>query len=46
MWSDLNPHWQRAFALAWESFCAGTVPVGCVIVDEERSGLGAGFCLL
>ena len=35
MWTSLEPIWQEAFALAWNAFCAGTVPVGCVIVDHH-----------
>jgi tRNA(adenine34) deaminase len=27
--------WQEAFALAWEAFCRGNVPVGCVIADGQ-----------
>jgi tRNA(adenine34) deaminase len=30
---DLDHAWGRAFALAWDSFVAGTTPVGAVVVD-------------
>jgi tRNA(adenine34) deaminase len=30
---DLDAAWDRALELAWESFCAGTTPVGAVVVD-------------
>lgn len=42
MWNRLNPNWQRAFGLAWESFRNGTVPVGCVIVDKNNKVQAAG----
>lgn len=35
MWENLELSWQRTLELAWEAFCVGTVPVGCVIVDTE-----------
>jgi tRNA(Arg) A34 adenosine deaminase TadA len=25
--------WERALELAWEAFCAGTTPVGAVVID-------------
>ncbi len=35
MRNEIKPIWRRAFQLAWESFLSGTVPVGCVIVDQD-----------
>ena len=36
MWNDLNYPWQRAFELAWVSFKKGSIPIGCVIVNEHN----------
>ncbi len=35
MWTGLEPLWQQTLSLAWDAFCSGTVPVGCVICDKE-----------
>lgn len=35
MWTSLETMWKETFRLAWASFCAGTVPVGCVICNEQ-----------
>ena len=32
--SVLDGPWRECFELAWEAFCAGTIPVGAVVVDE------------
>ena len=32
--SDVDAAWERALELAWESFCAGTTPVGAVVVER------------
>jgi tRNA(adenine34) deaminase len=32
---DLDAAWERALELAWESFRAGTTPVGAVVVDPS-----------
>jgi tRNA(Arg) A34 adenosine deaminase TadA len=32
--SALDGPWRECFELAWEAFCAGTIPVGSVVVDE------------
>ena len=32
-WQSAEEAWREAFALAWEAYSAGTVPVGAVIVD-------------
>ncbi len=36
MFAKLSPLWQEAFALAWEAFCRGNVPVGCVVADQDQ----------
>ena len=33
MFMQIDPLWREAFALAWEAFCRGNVPVGCLIVN-------------
>lgn len=35
MWDNLDKPWQEAFRLAWEAYKNGTIPIGCVIVNEE-----------
>ncbi|NMB00747.1 MAG: nucleoside deaminase [Firmicutes bacterium] len=42
MWKGLKPEWREAFALAWEAFCQGNVPVGCVIVNESGEIIAKG----
>ena len=34
-WAGLPAHWQRAFYQAWAAYCAGTIPVGAVVVDPR-----------
>ena len=34
-WADLASPWQEAFSLAWNSYKAGSAPVGCVITDAR-----------
>ncbi|HVR89415.1 MAG TPA: nucleoside deaminase [Candidatus Limnocylindria bacterium] len=41
-WSGLEPPWRTAFQLAWESLCAGSVPVGAVVVDSAGSVVASG----
>jgi tRNA(Arg) A34 adenosine deaminase TadA len=41
-WEQLEDPWRAAFELAWESFRAGTVPVGAVVVDEDGTILSSG----
>jgi tRNA(adenine34) deaminase len=35
MWDTLDLPWQAAFEMAWEAYCAGTVPIGAVIADAD-----------
>lgn len=35
MWDTLDLPWQAALEMAWEAFCAGTVPIGAVIADAN-----------
>lgn len=41
-WSQLSDPWQRAFALGWESFCAGDLGVGAVVVDPAGTIVSTG----
>lgn len=34
-WDDADPAWRECFELAWESFRAGSIPIGAVLVDER-----------
>ena len=38
----LDPPWRRCIELAWESWVAGSVPVGAVIVDPDDAIVGEG----
>ncbi len=40
--SRLDAGWDRALRLAWEGFCAGTTPVGAVVVAPDGSVVAAG----
>lgn len=42
MWSDLETPWQEAFALAWEAYRRGTIPIGAIIVDENQAIVARG----
>ncbi|MDI9421345.1 MAG: nucleoside deaminase [Bacillota bacterium] len=42
MWTRVGAYWQEAMRLAWDSFLAGTVPVGCVIVDVQGEIISRG----
>ena len=35
MWENLSLQWQAALEMAWEAYCAGTIPIGAVIADAE-----------
>jgi tRNA(Arg) A34 adenosine deaminase TadA len=40
--SGLAAAWERALELAWESFCAGTTPVGAVVVTGDGALVAEG----
>ncbi len=42
MFAELSSPWQAAFALAWDAFCRGNVPVGCVVVDRQQQIVARG----
>lgn len=35
LWQTLSLPWQTAVSQAWEAYCAGSLPIGAVIVDEN-----------
>ena len=35
MWENLSLQWQAALEMAWEAYCAGTIPIGAVVADAE-----------
>ncbi len=39
---SIEPAWDRAVELAWESFCAGTTPVGAVVTDAAGAIVAEG----
>lgn len=42
MWNRLDKPWQKAFALAWEAYKNGTIPIGAVIVDKNGNIVAKG----
>ena len=32
-WSELSPPWQACLEEAWAAYCAGSIPIGAVVVD-------------
>jgi tRNA(adenine34) deaminase len=42
MWETLSEPWQAALEMAWEAYCAGTVPIGAVITDADGNILSRG----
>src|ERR1700722_20871779 len=42
LWSDVDPPWRAALELAWESFQAGSPPVGAVVVDGNGEVVARG----
>ncbi len=35
MWDTLDLPWQAALEMAWEAYCAGTIPIGAVVADAD-----------
>jgi tRNA(Arg) A34 adenosine deaminase TadA len=35
LWHTLSLPWQTAVSLAWDAYCAGSLPIGAVIVAED-----------
>jgi tRNA(Arg) A34 adenosine deaminase TadA len=42
METRLDPPMERALTLAWEAYCAGSFPVGCVIADADGAVVAEG----
>lgn len=42
IWETLAPPWQAALEMAWEAYCAGTIPIGAVIVNSEGEVVARG----
>jgi tRNA(adenine34) deaminase len=42
MWETLSPPWQAALEMAWEAYCAGTVPIGAVVADANGNIVSRG----
>ena len=42
MWNELSQPWQKAFEIAWISFKKGSIPIGCVIIDENEEVVAEG----
>lgn len=38
----LDPAWRGAFELAWEAWCAGTIPIGAVVTDPDGAVVSSG----
>lgn len=42
MWDRLDRPWQEAFKLAWDAYKKGTIPIGCVIVNQDGEIISKG----
>ncbi len=42
MWSELSLAWQAALEEAWDACCAGCVPIGAVVVNENGEIIARG----
>ncbi len=42
MWESLSPPWQAALEMAWEAYCAGTIPIGAVVADASGNIVARG----
>ena len=42
MWESLSEPWRASIDQAWESYCAGSLPIGAVLTDSEGRILAAG----
>ena len=41
-WETLSEPWQAALEMAWEGYCAGTLPIGAAVADHEGKVLSRG----
>lgn len=42
MWDTLDLPWQAALEMAWEAYCAGTIPIGAVVADANGNVVSRG----
>jgi tRNA(adenine34) deaminase len=42
MWERLSDPWRACAILAWESYCAGSLPIGAVVTDADGNALSRG----
>jgi tRNA(Arg) A34 adenosine deaminase TadA len=42
MWENLSLPWRAALEMAWEAYCAGTIPIGAVVADAEGNIVSRG----
>ncbi|NOT03841.1 MAG: nucleoside deaminase [Anaerolineales bacterium] len=42
MWENLSLQWQAALEMAWEAYCAGTIPIGAVVADANGNIVSRG----
>jgi tRNA(Arg) A34 adenosine deaminase TadA len=42
MWDSLSHPWQAAIEMAWEAYCAGTIPIGAVVADPNGNVVSRG----
>lgn len=42
MWNELEKPWQEALREAWTAYKKGTIPIGCVIVNEKDEVVSRG----
>jgi len=42
MWETLSTPWQGALEMAWEAYCAGTIPIGAVVANADGKVLARG----
>jgi tRNA(adenine34) deaminase len=42
LWESLSPPWQAALEMAWEAYCANTIPIGAVVADKHGNIVSRG----
>ena len=42
LWNSLSEPWQACAELAWEAYCAGSLPIAAVVVDEVGEVVSSG----
>ncbi len=42
MWETLSEPWQAALEMAWEGYCAETIPIGAVVADKDGKVISRG----